>query len=124
MKSKSNQIQFLDTKLLPIYGFKSISDYESKISENDLSKNEKFIDNLNAIIIDFKKYFPIKDFSLHKTNNKIRDVKHAISFLKRCLSIAIIPFEFVIIKNIKWLRLISVVFLKLLSLKILKLLFF
>lgn len=106
MKSKTNQIIFLDTKLLPIYGFNSIYDYKTKISENDLSKDSHLLTKLNLIINDFKKYFPIKNFSLHKTNNKITSVKHAISFLKRCLIITIVPFEFATIKGIKWLRLI------------------
>lgn len=106
MKSKIKQIIFLDTKLLPLYGFKSIHDYKTKISETDLKNNKDFLDKLNNIINDFKKVFPIKNFSLHKTKNKISSIKHAISFLKKCLNIAIVPFEFVIIKNIKWMRLI------------------
>ena len=106
MKYKLDQIEFLDTKLLPIYGFKEINDYSSKISEETLSKNDNFLDEINNIIPDFKKVFPVKDFSLHKTNNKIISIKHAMSFLKMCFNIAIVPFECTNIKGTRYLRLI------------------
>lgn len=43
MKSKINQIKFLDMKLLPIYGFKSINDYETKISEDSLATDQDLL---------------------------------------------------------------------------------
>lgn len=105
MKLILDQIIFLDKKLLPLYGFKSIDDYNTKISENQITPT--VLSGLNEIIKEWKKYYVLKDFSLHKTNFTISNTKHAMSFLKKCLTVTMVPYEYTIIKKIKWMRLIS-----------------
>jgi len=106
MKSLIEQIKFIDTILLPIYNIKNVHDYKNKICLHLLNKS--IIKKLNNILNKFKKIFPIKNFNLHKTNNKILSCKHAFNFLKKCLEIAVIPFQCYITNGKKYLRLVSI----------------
>jgi hypothetical protein len=103
MKDITKQIQFIDQFMLHLYGIDSLADFNSKISVQMLKKEKKIIDEINKILPKIKKLFPVKDFSLHKTDNKVKSYQQAFGMLKICLRIARIPFEIVKIGKINYL---------------------
>lgn len=106
MKHLSRQIKFIDTKLLPLFGFKNIIDYTFILCISDLDNLKIDLDKLNGLIEEFRKVFHSKNFSLHKTQYKILTKSQAICLLKTCLEITSIPFDISLKKNKKYLRLI------------------
>ena len=90
MKDINEQIKFIDTKLLPLFGLKNIIDYNNYIKcELDTEEEEEqFIININNLLSEIKSIFPVKRFNLHKTDDKIKSYKQAINILKMCLEIA------------------------------------
>jgi len=106
VKYIEDQIKILDDKILPILKLTGIDDYKTKIFANKITKD--MVKEINKILDDIKKVFPVKDFNLHKTDGVIRDENHLFNFLKTCFTIAVIPFQ---LKNDhkygKYLRLIS-----------------
>ncbi len=107
MKDKIKQIEFIDQKLLPLYKIVSIQDYKSSVSLADIKKIKNIIDDLNALLPEIKELFPVKEFNLHKTNNKIATHTQVYAFLKTCLQIANIPFEITRDNKIASVRLIE-----------------
>ena len=107
MKHLEDQIKFIDTKLLPLYGFKNILDYSHIICINNLDDFNIDLGKLNGLIDEFRKIFNSKNFSLHKTQYKILTKSQSICLLKTCLEITSIPHDVKLIKNKKHLRLIS-----------------
>lgn len=105
MKERIDQIKYIDTILLPIYGIKSIVDYNSKICYKMVDK--KMMDKLNVEIENIKKVYPIKEFNLHKTDNKIKSNLQAIGILKKCLEISNVQYEIVTEDKINYIRLIE-----------------
>ena len=103
MKSLIHQIKFIDKKLLPLFGVKNITDYNTFIYLPDPA----ILPNLNKRLTSFRKIFPIKNFNLHKTDYQIQSPEHAFNLLKKCLEITSIQFEIGTIKKRKYLRLIS-----------------
>src|SRR5438270_2327197 len=101
MKELELQIKFLDKTFLPACGINSIVDYGTTISAFSL---EHRLNDINAILKELRKVFPVKKFNLHKTNYKITSGKQAFSIAKICLSIACIPFE---AKNTNAMRLLE-----------------
>ena len=89
MKHINEQIKFIDTKLLPLFGLKNIVDYDNFI-KCEINKDEEnlFIKKINDLLSDIKTIFPVKRFNLHKTDNKILSYKQSINILKMCLEIA------------------------------------
>jgi len=107
MKQLINQIEFVDKKLLPLFGIQNIYDYKTVICLQEFDKIVNLVENLNNILDQFKEVFPIKNFNLHKTNNKIISNNHAFNFLKKCLETAVVPFYVFNDNNNKYMRLIS-----------------
>jgi hypothetical protein len=101
------RILFIDKELLPIYGFKSIMDYESVITQKSL--NKKSVEHINKILSVITQIFPKNLFNLHKTDGKIQTTKQTFNLLKKCLTSANVPFcewtKRVDDKNINYLRL-------------------
>lgn len=91
MKSLEKQIEFIDKKVLPIYGVKNIKDYQKNICIDEI--NNTVLMKLNIIMQEFRDIFPVKDFSLHKTNYLIKTFDHAFNFLKKMLDISCVPYE-------------------------------
>lgn len=91
MKSIEKQIEFIDKKILPIFGVKNITDYQKNICLDNI--DNLVLQNLNNIIKEFRDIFPVKDFSLHKTNYIIKTTDHAFNFLKKMLDISCVPYE-------------------------------
>jgi len=106
MKDKLKQIKFVDQILLPIYGIKDITDYQSKVSLNDLKKNPNILLDLNKHLDVLKENFHAKDFNFHKTNNKVQTLTQAMGILKKCLEATNIMYEIINISKINHLRLI------------------
>ena len=104
MKSLYKQVEFLDKKLLPIYGIKNIVDYNTVLYLDNL--NDEAIKKINDLIMEFKQIFPVKNFNLHKTNYKIDSASHSFLFLKKILETTFVHFEYGTFKNKKYLRLI------------------
>lgn len=102
MKYTIKHYEFIDRKLLPIFGIKSICDYQTTISYDDLSKKADFLDNLNNIISELKNLFTVREFSLHKYGNKIKTVQQAIGIFKKCLQLLNVNFTIETKKNIKY----------------------
>lgn len=107
MKIKKEQIKYLDKTLLPIYGIKSITDYNSPVSIKSIKDNPKIIKELNQNIDGLKAFFPVREFSLHKTDYKIKTASQAFGILKKCLQICNILFEIERIEKVSCLRLIK-----------------
>ncbi len=107
MKSLKEQIEFIDTKLLVLYGFNGITDYTHSISMTDPELNKVDLVKLNELIPEFRKVFHAKNFSLHKTEYKIQTESQAVCLLKTCLEVTSIPFDVSLKKNKRTLRLIS-----------------
>uniref|UniRef100_A0A6C0CCH3 Uncharacterized protein n=1 Tax=viral metagenome TaxID=1070528 RepID=A0A6C0CCH3_9ZZZZ len=107
MKDPVKQIHFVDIKFLPIYGIKSITDYQSKVSLDMIRKDITIIKNLNNLLSEIKQLFVVKDFNLHKTNDKIESVTQAFAILKKVLTICAIPFKIINEKKVNFVRLIS-----------------
>jgi hypothetical protein len=107
MKIKQEQIQFVDKILLPFFGIKSVIDYESSISVKIIKENKTIINKLNNNIDELKKVFPVREFSLHKSDNKIKTPAQAFGLLKKCLLLCNILFELVEQNRVTYLRLIK-----------------
>jgi hypothetical protein len=107
MKDLGEQIKYLDTVFLPLFGIKSIIDYETEVSTTILSEDDEFLNKINNEIDNLKRIFPAREFSLHKTNNEIKTHKQAFSFLLKCLSIANVLHNISNKRNVTHVRLIS-----------------
>ena len=107
MKDKIKQIKFIDKVLLPIFGIKSVTDYETIISYKQIKNDQNIIVKLNKAMNIFKKIFPVRDFNLHKYDNKIKTSLQAFSILKKCLQMCNVMYELVTIKRVVHLRLIE-----------------
>jgi len=97
--------EFIDKTLLPIFYFKSVQDYTTKISINELKNKADFLQNINNILNDIKELFVVKEFSLHKYDGKIKTESQAFGILKKCLQLLNINYVIDTIKGIKYLRL-------------------
>lgn len=107
MKDKLKQIEFVDKKLLPIYGFESVLDYNTRVSLNDIKNNKNILKKLNDLLPQLKEIFIVKDFSLHKTDNQIKTHTQAHAILKKCLQSCNILFDVIQDNKINYVRLIS-----------------
>jgi hypothetical protein len=83
------QIHCLNTIVLPIFGFKSITDYDHVIICNKL--HDDIPKNLTSAIQYIAKSFTIKQFNLHKTNGVVQTKNQAFNFLKKCLICTEVP---------------------------------
>jgi len=107
MKSLKEQIKFIDTKLLKLYGFKGITDYSYSICTSEPESVPIDLIKLNELIGEFRKIFHSKNFSLHKTEYKILTKSQAVCLLKTCLEVTSVPFDLSLKSKKKYLRLIS-----------------
>ncbi len=107
MKSLKDQIEFIDKKLIVLFGFKGITDYAHTINITDVDTIKIDLTKLNELIPEFRKVFHAKNFSLHKTDYKIQTEVQAVCLLKTCLEVTSIPFDVSLKKNKRTLRLIS-----------------
>lgn len=107
IKNNQKKILFIDKELLPIFGFKSIADYEHLITQKSL--NKIIIAKINELLPKITEMFPKKLFNLHKTDNKVQTTKQSFNLLKKCLTDANIPYsewtKRVDDKNINYMRL-------------------
>lgn len=101
MKSLEEQIKFIDTVLLPLFGITNVVDFTGFI---DTSKLNIDLNKLNENLQEFRKVFPVKNFNLHKTNYQIISQDQAFNVLKKCLDITNVQYEL----NKSGLRLIPV----------------
>lgn len=106
MKNKLDQIKFIDKALLPIFGIKSIIDYKTEISVKTLKKDTDFLNRLNNELGGLKDNFPVREFSLNKSDGKIKTLPQAFGLLKKCLQLANVLFEINNRSNTTYLRLI------------------
>lgn len=93
MKSLKLQIEFIDKKLLVLYGFGGIMDYSHSICTSEPDSIPINLNKLNGLIDEFRKIFHAKNFSLHKTQYKILTKSQAVCLLKTCLEITSVPFD-------------------------------
>lgn len=106
VKSLEKQIEFIDKKLLVLFGINSITDYKTVVYLDNITKTLD-IEILNNLMDDIKTTFQVKEFNFHKTDNKINSHNHAFNVLKKCLEMAMIPHDVGYNKKKKYLRLIS-----------------
>ena len=71
MKYTIDQIKLLDKKILPLFGIKSIDDYKSEINVTKINKITKLTDEMNKLLPEIRKIFPVKKFNFHKTFSNI-----------------------------------------------------
>jgi hypothetical protein len=106
MKSLKSQIEFIDKKLLVLYGFDGIIDYTHSICISDPDILPIDLSKLNELIDEFRKIFHAKNFSLHKTQYKILTKSQAVCMLKTCLEITSVPYDVSLKQKKKYLRLL------------------
>jgi hypothetical protein len=99
------QLSFLN-KLLIDFGIKGLSDYETKISQSELSND--IINKVNNSIPEIKKLFKTSSMNLARKKYKIDSIGLALSILKHCLKQANVPYETIHTKTNNCLRLIPV----------------
>ncbi len=107
MKNLRDQIEFIDKKLIVLYGFKDITDYSHSINITDVETIKIDLMKINELIPEFRNVFQAKNFNLHKTNYKIETETQAICLLRTSLEVTSIPFDISLKKNKRILRLIS-----------------
>jgi len=73
--------------ILPSYGFKGISDYQSIITVDDCN------DHVLNLLPQIKETFPVKKLNLHKINGAGISHQQAFGLLKKLLTIAEVPFS-------------------------------
>ena len=56
----------MDHELLPLYGFKSITDYETIINVFILENKTDFLVSINRLLHALAETYPVKKFNLHK----------------------------------------------------------
>ena len=105
MKSLDEQIKFINDILLPIFGIKSITDYDNEIIVGKLDIMVAY--KVNKLLEDFRIIFPIKKFNLHKIDNQISTINHAFLLLKKALDLTNIPYNLSNKSTKKSLRLIN-----------------
>ncbi len=107
MKNLRDQIEFIDKKLIVLYGFDGITDYSHSINITDVETIKIDLMKINELIPEFRNVFQVKNFNLHKTNYKIETETQAICLLRTSLEVTSIPFDISLKKNKRILRLIS-----------------
>lgn len=107
MKDLIKQIQFVDTILLPIFGMKSVTDFETKLNLQRNKETENTINKLNNNLDKLKEVFKVKEFNLHKSGNKVTTWGQAIGILRKCLNLVGINYELVKEKGNNYVRLIK-----------------
>jgi len=107
MKDLLKQIKFVHFTFLPIYGIRGVDDYETKVSLAIIKNDTGIVKKLNDTLPEIKQLFLVKDFNLHKTNNKIGSPTQAYAILKKILNMCNIMFEIVNEDKINFVRLIS-----------------
>ncbi len=107
MKNLRDQIEFIDKKLIVLFGFKGITDYTHSINITDVETIKLDLIKLNELIIEFRKTFHAKNFNLHKSDYKIQTEVQAVCLLKTCLEVTSIPFDVSLKKNKRIMRLIT-----------------
>lgn len=107
MKNLREQIEFIDKKLIVLYGFSGIIDYSHSINITDIETIKLDLIKINELIPEFRNIFHVKNFNLHKTDYKIKTEIQAICLLKTSLEVTSIPFDISLKKNKRILRLIS-----------------
>ena len=90
MKDTLKQVEFLDTLLLPAYGISSIHDTTTRVSSDTITDEQ--LQKIDECVGELRACYPVKSFSLHKTNYRIVKKEQAISVLKRCLVLSNVPF--------------------------------
>lgn len=93
MKSIDQQITFLDRILLPLYGFKSIIDYDKILTVDMIEEIPELLSKVNNILPVILDTFPVKRFNLHKTHHHIETIQQSFNVLVQCLEISQIPFN-------------------------------
>jgi hypothetical protein len=79
-----DKIMFIDTVLLPVYGFKSVDDYTFELSQDQIDDN--MLDKLNHILDQLYTVFQKNFIDLHKTENHLQSAKQAYNLLQKCLT--------------------------------------
>ncbi len=103
-KTKMDRLEYLDKAILPIYGFKSINDYEKTISSQDITA--EMIDKINGEMVNIKKYYKMELFKLSRKDYKLDNAKLAVNFLRKILQYSQIPYENIHGQNKNYVRLI------------------
>ena len=101
-----DKLEFL-AKFIKIYGFKSLIDYDTKISANQFKNNKLFFDRINTEMPSIKKFFNISQMSLSKNNYIINTPLQAIQLLKHCLQQENIGFQKIKINTTNYIRLVK-----------------
>jgi len=106
MKDLLAQLRFLDIELLPLYGIKSIKDYESEVSFDVVKNDNTIIKKMNALLPTIKNIFVVQNFNLHKTNDRFQSATQVFAVLKKILTMCMVPFKIVNKKGINFVRLV------------------
>jgi hypothetical protein len=91
VKSKEQQIVFLNRDMLPLYGISSLEDTNTVVSMERLDKITGFLDEVNRLLPFVALFYPIKKFNLHKTDHRIKTIKQSFNLLRHCLEMSSVP---------------------------------
>jgi len=87
------QIKFVDKKLLPLYGFSGIDDYQTKVSIKELSNQTDHIIGINNLIPEMIKLFKTGSLNLSRKKYNIDTVKLSMALLRNLLKQINVPFQ-------------------------------
>lgn len=86
MKSLQKKQEFIIQKILPIFQIQPNTKHTLGITQDNVNQ-------INALLPDIKKVFVMREFNLHKTENKLLTPKQTRSFLLKCLKQAQLEYE-------------------------------
>jgi hypothetical protein len=84
---KQRQFEFVQ-RLVTVYGFQSIYDFETEISVSDLKQNLNFLPTVNQLVGEMSLLFPMSYFNLARKNYLINTEELAMKIFLKCLSVA------------------------------------
>lgn len=88
----SEQVSLV-AKIVRIYGFKGLMDYDTEVSASDLKSNPDFLLNLNKYTRDIDRLFPVHDINVRRVNYIIENESFAMNILRSLLVYIHVPWE-------------------------------
>ncbi len=101
-----DQLEFLN-EFVKLFGFQSITDYETKIYCGQYKDNKELLQKINDEIPNIKKHYPFYRFTIKRHNNRIIDFTMALTVLKTCLKLSKISYKLIRTNKYVFIQLIA-----------------
>jgi hypothetical protein len=89
---QKDRFEFLQSFVI-LYGFRSLCDFETEISVKELKKKDPFLQEVNQMMCQITRLFPMSLFNLKRKDYLIDSENLAIKVLRKCLECTNIPYE-------------------------------